>query len=411
MILEAIILAGGRGTRLAKVVSEVPKPMAPIGDKPFLFYQMSYLASRGVNRFVLSVGYKSEVITDYFGDKFNGIPIVYVFEESPLGTGGGVRLALVACLSENPLVVNGDTFFEFNVSKLQFVHSETAALLTFSVKEIENDGRYGGMQIGADAKVLGFTAKDIVGKTYINAGVYLINKSLFLKETVEGRFSLEDEFLAPKVCKGYFYACPFNDSNFIDIGIPVDYEKGQTLIPEWTINETVEFKTIFLDRDGVLNKKIDNGYVTKPDELEILPGVIEQLSKWNKEGKELFIITNQRGVGRGIMSLQSLHEIHFALLKNFESKDIRIKDIKFCTDIDNSFSRRKPNPGMLLELFEEFPHLDIKSTIFIGDSKTDMQAGKSANVHTYFLSKGEKLDFETLRFADYINSDIRLVVL
>jgi D-glycero-alpha-D-manno-heptose 1-phosphate guanylyltransferase len=411
MIFEAIILAGGKGTRLQSVVSEVPKPMAPIGDKPFLYYQMLYLASRGVNRFILSVGYKSETITSYFGDEFNGLPIVYVFEETPLGTGGGVRLAINACQSENPFVVNGDTFFEFEHSKLLYVHLNSKALLTFSVKEIENDGRYGGMQIADDASVKGFTAKDITGKTYINAGVYLINKERFLSQTSEGRFSLEDEFLAPKVSENYFFACPFNTSHFIDIGIPTDYERGQTLIPVWSAVKKKIFDTVFLDRDGVLNKKIDDGYVTKPSELEILPGVSEQLAKWNTEGKELFIVTNQRGVGREIMSIEDLHLVHFTLLKELERSEVNIRDIKFCTDIDSSSFRRKPNPGMLLELFEEFPHLKKESTLFIGDSESDMKAGKSGEVSTCFITNQKGFTFDILTVSDFIITDIQSVVI
>jgi D-glycero-alpha-D-manno-heptose 1-phosphate guanylyltransferase len=410
MIIEAIILAGGKGTRLQSVVSEVPKPMAPIGDKPFLYYQMLYLVSRGVNRFILSVGYKSETITSYFGNEFNGLPVVYVFEETPMGTGGGVRLAIKACQSENPIVVNGDTFFEFEYSKILFVHQETNALLTFSVKEIEKYGRYGGMKIAENAKVKRFTAKDVIGEAYINAGVYLINKEEFLNQTTEGRFSLEDDFLAPKVGQGCFYACPFNDSNFIDIGIPTDYEKGQSLIPFWSFQKKTKFQTIFLDRDGVLNKKIDNGYVTKPSELEILPGVLSQLKKWNAEEKELYIVTNQRGVGRGIMSEENLHEVHFALQKELEANDIKIRDIKFCTAIEKTSSRRKPNPGMLLELFKEYPHLNSETTLFIGDSISDLKAGKSAETSTWFLTNQKKFTFDILTFSDFISTDIQSVV-
>ena len=381
--------------------------MAPIGDKPFLYYQMKYLISRGVNRIILSVGYKAEVIQDYFGSSFEGIPLQYVYEESPLGTGGGVRLALDSAQTEQVLVCNGDTFFEFELSKLQFVHRQSRGLLTFSVKEINNDGRYGGMQIAESGVVQGFTSKNITGKTYINAGIYLINKTAFLESTpAEKAFSLEDDFLAVKVNEGLFFACPFDDSQFIDIGIPIDYERGQTVIPEWASQRRIEFQTIFLDRDGVLNKKIDGGYVTRPEELEILPGVTDKLKSWKEEAKELFIITNQRGIARGIMTEEALHAVHFALLKEFEKEGISIRDIKFCPDPDNSSPRRKPNPGMLLELFEEYLHLNKETTLFIGDSISDLQAGKAAGVATCFLTKGQKTTFETLKLADWIAENL-----
>ncbi|WP_304236650.1 HAD-IIIA family hydrolase [Jiulongibacter sediminis] len=407
MMQEAIILAGGKGTRLQAVVSDVPKPMAPIGEKPFLFYQMKYLISRGIDRIILSVGYKSEVISDYFGNEFQGVPLVYVHEENPLGTGGGVRLALNAANSNEVLVCNGDTFFEFELSKLQFAHRQFQGTLTFSVHEIENNGRYGGMRIGSDAKVNGFIPKNVTGKTYINAGIYLINKTEFLAQTpADTPFSLEDDFLAVKVGEGRFYACPFSASQFIDIGIPEDYEKGQSLIPTWSSKESTEFKTVFLDRDGVLNRKIDNGYVTKPEELEILPGVRETLKEWGDAGKEFFIVTNQRGVGRGLMTIEELHAVHFTLLKKMEAVGVKIRDIKFCTDTENSSPCRKPNPGMLLELFKEYPHIEKDKVIFIGDSLSDLQAGKNAGVKTAFLTNDKPLNFEVLQKADHVSGQL-----
>ncbi len=406
--MEAIILAGGKGTRLQSVVSDVPKPMAPIGQKPFLYYQMKYLIGRGITKIILSVGYKSEVILNYFGSTFEGIPLEYVVETSPLGTGGGVRLALSAAESEQILVCNGDTFFEFGLSKLRFVHSSCGSLLTFAIKEIDNDGRYGGMQINQQAAVQGFTPKNITGKTFINAGIYLIDKQRFLDHTpAETTFSLEDDFLAVKVHEGNFYASPFNDSNFIDIGIPSDYERGQSLIPQWSQKGNKKFQTIFLDRDGVINRKIDGGYVTKPEELEILPGVTERLKLWCDTGKELFIITNQRGIGRGLMTVNDLHEVHYSLLREFEREGITIRDIKFCPDMDLTSPRRKPNPGMLLDLFEEYPHLNKETTLFIGDSFSDLLAGKAAGVSTCFLTNDKLVNFDILLKADFLSKNLK----
>ncbi|UBM57914.1 HAD-IIIA family hydrolase [Marinilongibacter aquaticus] len=402
MITEALILAGGKGTRLRSVVQDVPKPMAPISGKPFLHYQMKYLKGLGISRFVLSVGYKQELIREEIGLEFEGVPVVYAIEEEPLGTGGGLRHALQYCQTDTPLVCNGDTFFEINLSKLFYVHRTSEALLTFSVREIDNNGRFGGLQIEEDASVSGFVAKDVLGKTFINAGTYVLHKGKFLASTEASRFSLEDDFLAKRVSQGNFVACAFRDSKFIDIGIPEDYEKAQTLIPEWASQEKRNFNTLFLDRDGVLNKKIDGSYVRKPEELEVLPGVPEKLAEWRKANKKLFVVTNQRGVGRGLMSLDDLQAVHQSLLEKLALFAVAFEDIKFCTDVEANSPRRKPNPGMLLEIFDEFPAVKKETTLFIGDSLSDLQAGNAAGVETCFISHGKSLSFEQILCSNCI---------
>lgn len=216
--MEAIILAGGLGTRLRSMVSDVPKTMAPINDKPFLAYILEYLAHFGYDKIVLSVGYKKEVIQDYFQNNYRGMQIRYSCEEIPLGTGGAIKKALSLTHSSRVLVLNGDSFMQVNLQTFaQGVYQEPIVLC---VKPMQNFDRFGSV-IVKEGKVVSFEEKKMTQEGYINTGIYLIQRTIFDKN-FETTFSFET-FLHHQEAIGAFIA----DGYFIDIGIPEDYVKAQ----------------------------------------------------------------------------------------------------------------------------------------------------------------------------------------
>jgi len=221
--MEAIVLAGGFGTRLQKVVSDVPKPMAPIGDKPFLEYLLKYLQKNGIRKVILSVGYKWEVIKEYFGDKFGDIDIIYSIEEEPLGTGGAVSKAMNLVQNEYAFVLNGDTFFDIDLSSMSL---KEGSLLQLSLKKMYAFDRYGCVET-VNGHVVKFTEKRYHKEGTINGGVYLASKNIFdvLSANKMTRFSFEN-FMEENIDKLKITAKVFEDY-FIDIGIPEDYEKAQ----------------------------------------------------------------------------------------------------------------------------------------------------------------------------------------
>lgn len=219
--MEAIILAGGKGTRLQTVVADIPKPMAPIGDKPFLEYLIEYLARYGIGRIILSTGYKHDAITNYFGNKFRGIEICYSYEKEPLGTGGGIKKALEQALNDHVLILNGDTFFNIDLKLLLETHLSEGAVLTLSLKHMVQFDRYGTILTNGK-KVVGFSEKKYQASGYINGGVYLANRRLFDGLPLPEKFSFEIDFMeryVKQLCFGAFVS----DGYFIDIGIPRDY--------------------------------------------------------------------------------------------------------------------------------------------------------------------------------------------
>ncbi len=223
MIKEAIILAGGFGTRLKEVVADVPKPMAPVNGKPFLDHLIQYLRAYGVEKIVLSVGHLSEKIIAHYGDQFH-----YSVEKEPLGTGGGIRLALEQCTGTDVLVLNGDSFFDIDLKEFYKKHTEALSDGSLALREVENAARYGTLQLGEKDRITGFKEKSGDEKPgIINAGVYILNRSVFMKETPAGKaFSIEKDHFEKHVTKLKLNGFIFN-GYFIDIGIPSDYQRAQ----------------------------------------------------------------------------------------------------------------------------------------------------------------------------------------
>ena len=228
MLKEAIILAGGFGTRLQSVVSDVPKPMAPINNEPFLNYIFDYLKYYKIEHVVLSTGYLSEKISEYYKNEFQGIKISYTREEKPLGTGGGIRLAMEKCHTENVLVLNGDSFFDVDISAHYQNHVGKGSDCTLALRKVNNAARYGTIVLGDANKINAFKEKDSIEQSgLINGGVYIINRGLYLyKTTTNFNFSIEKDFYEKRINEINIFGFEY-EGYFIDIGIPEDYKKAQ----------------------------------------------------------------------------------------------------------------------------------------------------------------------------------------
>lgn len=221
-MMEAIILAGGFGTRLQHIVADVPKPMAPINNKPFLVFILDYLKKYNFTKVIMAVGYKSSSIKNYFKNSYKGMEIIYSDEDNPLGTGGAIKKALVNSDKDKIFILNGDTFFECNLNEMRITHENSSCDITVAVKMMNDYSRYGSVVI-KDSKIIKFVEKQKTYQGIINAGIYLINRKIF-EEIQEVEFSFEQLIL-----ESLKYSMCAYESNgyFIDIGIPEDYYKAQ----------------------------------------------------------------------------------------------------------------------------------------------------------------------------------------
>lgn len=224
---EAIILAGGYGTRMQKVLGDLPKSMANVAGRPFLEYLLDYLILNRFNKFVLSVGYRSEVIIKHFGSVYRGVEIEYAVEEEPLGTGGGVKLALGKCHDDHVLALNGDTLFLADLIDFYSKHLIYNSKISIALREVEDISRYGSVRINDSFILTSFgekSAQKIEG--LINAGVYCINRKWFMTNNFNRAFSLENDCFGQWYKQGLIAGYPYN-AYFLDIGIPEDYRRAQ----------------------------------------------------------------------------------------------------------------------------------------------------------------------------------------
>jgi D-glycero-alpha-D-manno-heptose 1-phosphate guanylyltransferase len=229
---EMLILAGGFGTRLKSVVSDVPKPMAPVAGRPFLAYLLDHWIGQGVQRFVISTGHLASVIESHFGSAYRSASINYVQEQSPLGTGGALRLALenVEWQHGKAIMANGDTWFPVQLQKLCADAVYLGAPITLSLKKLEKNDRYAGVTLGAEGQITAFGVK-AAGTALINAGCYLFKVSAMKKELADmpPTFSLENDFLIP-FASNAMVGSSIQDQPFLDIGIPEDYQRASAFL-------------------------------------------------------------------------------------------------------------------------------------------------------------------------------------
>jgi D-glycero-alpha-D-manno-heptose 1-phosphate guanylyltransferase len=224
--MEVIILAGGLGTRLRSRLPDVPKSMAPVAGRPFLQIVLDQLAAAQCRRVILSVGYQRAMIMDAFGESYRGIALQFVIEETPLGTGGAIRLALAEVEEPQAIVINGDTYLDPDWREMLALHERAGGPMTMAVTHTEDMARYGGVLIDAE-RVVGFIEKGRSGPGWINAGAYVLSRNFPWPGDVASRFSFENDVLVPFVDR--LRPAAFRHyGHFLDIGVPEDLDRAQT---------------------------------------------------------------------------------------------------------------------------------------------------------------------------------------
>ena len=384
---EAVILAGGLGTRLREAVPGLPKVMAPVAGRPFLSYIIDHLRMQGITTFVFSLGFKAEVIEQYLKEVYPTLDYTTVTEPEPLGTGGGIRLALQKIRGEEVMIVNGDTLFKIDVEQLARQHHLKKAECTLALKPMKNFDRYGVVQLDENDRVLSFREKQQYSEGLINGGVYLLSKEAFFRRSFPQVFSFEKDYLEVACHEGSFYGA-VQEGYFIDIGIPADYQKAQQdLAPAVLDLKNVDQTwTLFIDRDGVINEETLGEYVLHWNQFIFSKGVLFCFKKLSDVFGRLLLVTNQRGVGKGLMTKETLDSIHYEMQREIGIAGGHLDKIYYCTDVENTGFNRKPNPGMAVQAKKDFPEIDFTKTIMVGNKPSDMRFGRAAGMFTVFLA-------------------------
>lgn len=376
---EAVVLAGGFGTRLAHIVSDVPKPMASVAGRPFLRFLLDSLAEHGFCRVVIADGCKRECIESYFGGGYRGMDILYSSEDGPLLTGGAAKQALEHCRNDWVFVLNGDTYLDVDYDALESTAaSSRGAEAVIAGKRMDDLGRYGSLSVEPHGNaIVSFKEKNTCKEGVINAGVYLIKRNAL--SSMPRVFSLEKDYFEGIVSEGRLLVSE-SRGFFIDIGVEDDYRRAQKLFLPYTR----KWKVAFFDRDGTVN--VDTGHLFEPGKLALIPSTVDLLKCFNENADwKVVVVTNQAGIAKGLYSVDQMHTLHRHLDAALSRYGAHIDAYYYCPhhpEFSGPCSCRKPRPGMLLKAMFDYD-ADPDDCMMFGDKDTDRMAASAAGIENY----------------------------
>ena len=423
--MKVVIMAGGRGTRIAELFPDIPKPLIPVDGMPILEREIRSLASQGFKDVVLTVGYLADKIIAYFGDGSQfGVKIDYFIEETPLGNGGALFQLRDKIGYEPFFLLNADAAFDVDFNRMLDFHKKHGGLVTLFTHPNSHPYDSGLIIADNDGKVEKWLSKeDNRPKWYnnrVNAGLHIIDpkvlevslKNLEVNEETgfpKGKVDLDCQILKPMCGTGKMF-CYDSPEYVKDMGTPdrfhqveADYKNGVVHAK----NLHNKQKAIFLDRDGTINKYV--GFLRNIDDFELIEGVSDAIKLINQSGYLAIVVTNQPVIARGELTWDELHEIHKKMETLLGKDGAYIDGIYICPHHpDKGFEGerpeykidcecRKPKPGLLLQASKDF-NIDISQSVMIGDSANDKKAGENAGCKvTYLINEKSSLQ-EVIRF-------------
>jgi D,D-heptose 1,7-bisphosphate phosphatase len=406
-------MAGGKGTRVSSIASDIPKPMIPICGKPILEHQIECLKKNRLKEIILVIGHLGEHIKDYFGDgeRF-GCGISYYDEKEPLGTAGA--LYKLKNLSDDFILLNGDIIFDIDFHRMINFHREKNAHVTLAVHPNSHPFDSAVLFSNSNNQVTRWLNKEderIYYKNQVNAGIHVISTK-FLKDCPQSKekVDLDRDMLKPSISGGKIFA--YSTPEYIkDMGTPERYAQVTSDIENRIVSQknlSIKQKCIFLDRDGTINKF--NEFITKPEDFELLDGAAEAIKKINSLGYLAIVITNQPVIARGETDFETLDLIHMKMETDLGKYGAYIDDLFYCPHHpDKGFPGerpefkiecdcRKPKPGMIFKAAAKY-NIDLSRSYMVGDDMRDVNAGINAGCIPVFIGSVEKkrsLGFESI---------------
>ena len=408
--MKVVIMAGGRGTRISSIASDIPKPMIKIDGIPILERELECLRSQGFTDIIVTVSHLGHIIMDYFGDGTGispatgepfGVNIEYFVEKEPLGNAGAL-FQLKDKLQDDFLLLNADAMFDVDFNRFVEFHKEKGGVVTLFTHPNNHPYDSGLVITDKDQCVQKWlTKEDDRGDYYkncVNAGLHVISPKVLEMKIETPKIDLDRQVLKPLCATGKMFA--YNSPEYVkDMGTPDRYEAVCEDVKAGRVqakNLKNKQKAIFLDRDGTINKYV--GFLRNIDEFELLDGVSEAIRKINASGYLTIVVTNQPVIARGEVSLDELEMIHNKMETLLGNDGAYVDAIYYCPHHpDKGFEGerveykiececRKPKPGMLLQAAKDF-NIDLESSYMIGDSKNDILAGKNAGCKTVYIGE------------------------
>ncbi|MDR2596547.1 MAG: HAD-IIIA family hydrolase [Treponema sp.] len=398
--MQVVIMAGGKGTRVSSIASDIPKPMIPICGKPILEHQIECLKKNGLTEIILVIGHLGEHIKEYFnyGERF-GCNISYYNETEPLGTAGA--LYKITNLSDDFILLNGDLIFDIDFHRMINFHLEKKAHVTLAAHPNSHPFDSAVLFSNGNNQVTRWLNKEdkrTYYKNQVNAGIHILSAE-FLKNCPQSKekVDLDRDMLKPSISNGKVFA--YSTPEYIkDMGTPERYAQVTSDIENGIVrqkNLSVKQKCVFLDRDGTINKL--NNFITKPEDFELIEGVAEAIKKINSLGYLAIVITNQPVIARGEVDFETLDLIHMKMETDLGKRGAYIDDLFYCPHHpDKGFPGerpeykidcdcRKPKPGLILKAATQY-NIDLSRSYMVGDDMRDVNAGKNAGCIPVFLS-------------------------
>lgn len=398
--MKTVIMAGGKGTRISSIASDIPKPMIKIDGKPVLEHEIECLRMQGFNDIIITVSHLGNIIMDYFGDgKAFGVNIEYYFEEEPLGNAGAL-FKIKDKLTEDFLLLNADAVFDIDFNKFVSYHKEKGGLVTLFTHP--NSHPYDSGLIIADdnGAVLNWLAKEDDRPKYyrnrVNAGLHVISPNVLDVVIDTPKIDLDRQLLKPLSGTGRMYV--YDSPEYVkDMGTPERYESVTRDFVNGIVkgkNLSNKQKAIFLDRDGTINKYV--GFLRDIDEFELLDGVADAIKEINKSGYLAIVVTNQPVIARGEVTYEELNLIHSKMETLLGNEGAYLDAIYYCPHHPHSGYEgeipelkfdcdcRKPKPGMLLKAANDY-NIDLSQSYMVGDSENDVAAGNAAGCNSVLL--------------------------
>jgi histidinol-phosphate phosphatase family protein len=398
--VTALILAGGLGTRLHTVLPDRPKVLAPVAGRPFLSYLLDQLQTAGIRRTVLCTGHRGNQLETAFGPRYAGMDLTYSREETPLGTGGALRLALPHVEGNLALVLNGDSYVDGSLPEFYAwhgAHSFPGSLLLTSVADTE---RFGTVDFDPDGRILAFREKEgLVQPGWINAGIYLLSRCLLESLAAGQPVSLEREAF-PAWLAGGLGGFPCR-SAFLDIGTPESLAQAEAFF-----TRLPKRRVALLDRDGTIIA--ERHYLASPEDVELLPGALEGLRRLTELKIGLAIVSNQSGLGRGYFDRPALDAVNQRLQQLLAQNGIPLAGIYVCPHTEeDGCDCRKPKPGLALQAAADLGFAPTNAFV-IGDKACDIDLGATIGARTFLVRTGygSQMPSDVQSRAGYVVADL-----
>lgn len=428
--MKTVIMAGGKGTRIASVNAEVPKPMIQILNKPILEYQLECLRDQGYRDIILVIGHLGHVVREYFGDgsgispatgKPFGVSIEYIVETEPLGTAGALYL-LKEKLGEDFLLLCGDVIFDIDVDRFYRFHKARGGVATLFTHPNSHPYDSGIIMADESGKVTNWLHKEEPRQWYrnrVNAGLHFFSHRIFEQGLFREmkKVDLDREVLKPLIPTGQLFV--YDSPEYVkDMGTPDRFYSVTEDIRCGKVrqkNLSNPQRCVFLDRDGTLNKYV--GFLRHIDQLELLPGAAEAVRKINESGYLAIIVTNQPVIARGEVTVPELREIHNKLETLLGQEGAYVDGIYYCPhhphkgyegeipELKIDCQCRKPKPGLLYQAAKDF-HIDLTASYMVGDGDNDVQCGINAGCTPVLLTEGEAEVAHYRTLLDFVNHRI-----